>query len=196
MINRRPTFAPVLIAAAIVSLSAAASPLLAEDAGIKDVKAGGLTMHVPATWKQEEPLSTLRLTQFRIPAAAGDKQDAELAVFNFGGGGDILANVKRWIAQFEPEGRSVKIVGGKGAETSYVLVELAGTYKKSVGPPVLGKTEPVPGSRVLAAIVAVPEKGNFFLKLTGLDKTVAAEKHAFRASFGGDAQSEKELKLE
>jgi hypothetical protein len=97
-------------------LLTATSLVLAEDAGVTDVEAGGLILHVPATWKQEKPLSTLRLTQFRVPAVAGDKADAELAVFNFGGGGDISANVKRWIGQFAPEVRSVRILGGKGEQ--------------------------------------------------------------------------------
>ena len=44
---------------------------------------------------------------------------------------------------------------------------------------------------MLAAILAVEEKGNFFLKLTGENATVSASAEAFRASFGGKEADEK-----
>ena len=51
------------------------------------------------------------------------------------------------------------------------------------------KPSPQPGSRMLAAILKL-KSGNYFLKLTGPDKTVAAAAEAFRASFGGDKTKE------
>ena len=184
-------FIPVVMSLVVSAIAAAA-----DDTGTTEVKAGGLTLNVPASWKHEEPLSRLRLTQFRIPAADGDKEDGELAVFSFGAGGGVKANIERWIGQFQPDGRTVKIVTGKATQGQYVLVDVAGVYNKPVGPPIAGKTEPTPGSRVLAVILTVPEKDNFFLKLTGPDKTVAAQATALRASFGGDAKDENELALE
>jgi hypothetical protein len=44
---------------------------------------------------------------------------------------------------------------------------------------------------MLAAILAVEGKGNYFLKLTGENATVTAAAEAFRASFGGKAADEK-----
>ena len=69
-----------------------------------------------------------------------------------------------------------------------MLVEISGTYKKPIGPPIAGKTEDAPGSRALSVIIAVPEKGNYFLKLTGLDKTVAAQAKAKKRPTKADEQ--------
>lgn len=161
-----------------------------------EVKLRDLTLNVPADWKQEEPKSRLRLGQFRIPAAEGDKEDAELAVFSFGAGGGIEANVKRWIGQFDAQDRKVAMFGGKCEQGQYLLVDLSGTYNKPVGPPIQQKTEATPGSRVVNVIMVVPEKGLYFLKLAGEQKTVSAQMDALRASFGAKAEDEKEVKLD
>ena len=49
---------------------------------VKDIK-----LTVPKAWKQEEPSNQLRLTQFKLSAAEGDKDGTELAISQFGGGG-------------------------------------------------------------------------------------------------------------
>lgn len=172
-----------------------AGRLQAAEGETTQVKLRDLTLKVPADWKKEEPKSRLRLSQFSIPAAKGDKEDAELAVFTFGAGGGIEANIRRWIGQFQPEERKVAIFTGKSDQGPYVLVDLSGTYNKPIGPPIQQKTEPAPGSRVVSVIIAVPEKGNYFLKLVGQQTTVAAQVDALRASFGANADDEKEVEL-
>ena len=161
----------------------------AED--LKDAKVGAITLKTPANWESSKPTSQLRLAQFSIPAVEGDKEAAELAIFAFGGGGGVKANVERWIGQFDTEGRKAKTTIGKSKTGDYVLLEVSGTYKKPIGPPRLRKTEPMPNARMLAAIIAVEGKGNYFLKMTGPDKTVTAAADALRASFGADAADEK-----
>lgn len=160
-----------------------------------EVQVRDITLNVPTTWKEEEPLSRLRLTQFRIPAAEGDDEDAELAIFSFGGS-DIANNIRRWISQFQADNRTVKIGTGDAEQGKYVFVNISGTFNKTVGSPLDGKTEPVPGSRVLAVILAVPEKGVYYLKMTGLDKTVAAQTDTLRTSFGADLSKENDIKLD
>jgi len=156
----------------------------------REVKAGDLTLKVPKDWKQQQPSNKLRLAQFTIEAAEGDEEGAELVVFPpFGG--TIAQNVERWIGQFESEGRSVKMTEGKTDQGSYVFVDLAGTYKKPDGPPFLRKTIAAPGYRMLAVILSSDSGGNYFLKVTGPDKTVKASEDALRASFGADAEKEK-----
>ena len=49
---------------------------------------------------------------------------------------------------------------------------------------------------MLAVMLTVENRGNYFLKLVGPAKTVAAAEAAFRNSFGAKADSEKEYKLE
>ncbi|MEO8499164.1 MAG: hypothetical protein ABI614_29210 [Planctomycetota bacterium] len=160
---------------------------------LKEAKVGDITLKTPASWKQSEPTSKLRLAQFEIPAAEGDKEPAELAIFSFGAGGGVKANIDRWVGQFEAEGRKSKVTTAKSDLGEYVMVDVSGTYKKPVGPPIAGKTEALPGARMLAAILAVEGKGNFFLKLTGEKGTVSAAADAFRGSFGGKEADEKAL---
>ncbi|MDA1051339.1 MAG: hypothetical protein O3C40_12785 [Planctomycetota bacterium] len=160
---------------------------------LKEVKVGEITLKTPASWKQSEPTSRLRLAQFEIPAAEGDKEAAELAIFSFGGGGDVKANIERWIDQFYADGRKSKATSGKSELGQYVIVDISGTYKKPVGPPIERKTEAMKGARMMAVILAVEGKGNFFLKMTGGSATVTEAAEPFRASFGGKAADEKEL---
>jgi gluconolactonase len=158
---------------------------------LKEAKVGAITLKTPANWKQSKPTSRLRLAQFSIPAVEGDHEAAELAIFSFGAGGGIKANVDRWIGQFATEGRKAKTTSGKSKTGEYVFVEIGGTYRKPVGPPVLRKTESMANARMLGVILAVEGEGTYFLKMTGPDKTVISAADAFRASFGGDAASEK-----
>lgn len=159
---------------------------------LREVAVDDITLKVPAGWKQSEPTSRLRKAQFAIPAAEGDKEDAELVVYFFGGaGGGVDANIKRWIGQFQEKDRTGKTTQGKSPHGDYILVDVAGTYNKPIGPPVLQKTEPMPDARMLGVILQVKEKGNYFLKLTGPKKTVTAAADALRNSFGGDAKGEK-----
>ncbi len=188
-----------LITSSVAGLVAYA-PVHAEDAPkaaeLREVKAGDLKLKVPATWKSEDPMSQFRLAQVRIPAVEGDKEDGELRVFNFGGqSGGVPANVQRWIGQFAEDGRKVTLTEAKLEGGKYVLAEISGTYNKPVGPPIQRQSKPVPGSRMLAAILELENGGTFFLTLTGPDKTIAKAGEAFRTSFGGNAKKEAEYKL-
>jgi gluconolactonase len=171
-------------------LSAGVAMSRSEDA-TREVKIDDVTLVIPTTWKQEKPSSNLRLGQFAIPAVEGDKEPAELAIFNFGAGGGVQANIDRWVGQFLPENRQSKTTQGKSPQGEYYFVDVSGTYKKPVGPPIQGKTESVPGSRMLGVILAVEKKGLYFLKLTGPEKTVAAAATPFRTAIGGKMQDEK-----
>ncbi len=161
------------------------------DEDIKEAKLGDITLKTPATWKQSEPTSRLRLGQFEIPAAEGDKEAAELAIFNFGAGGGVKANVDRWVGQFFPEGRKSAVTQGKSDLGEYVFVDINGTFKKPIGPPILRKTEAMQGAKMLGIILAVEGKGHYFLKMTGPEKTVAGAADALRASIGAKADGEK-----
>ncbi len=159
----------------------------AEDA--KEVEAGPLKLKVPAGWKQRQPSSTLRLAEFEIPAVEGDAEAGELSAFGpFGG--TVEANVSRWVAQFDAEARAVKMTQGTATQGKYVLVDITGLYKKPVGPPVQGRTQPTPGYKMLAVILTIEGQGNFFLKLTAPEKTAAAALNDLRASIGADGEKE------
>jgi gluconolactonase len=178
----------LVVTGAIIMGGAAAA--LAQEAP-REVKLEALTLQVPAAWKQQAPENRLRLGQFSIAAAEGDKEPAELTVFNFGSGGGVRENVRRWIDQFEAAERMVTTTAGKCPQGEYVFVEITGTYRKPIGPPVQQRTQPAPGYRMQGVILAADKQGNYFLKLVGPDKTVASAGDAFRASFGARRDTEK-----
>lgn len=168
----------------------------AADAKTTKVTAGDITLTVPETWKKKDkPSSQLRVAEIEVPAAKEDKDNGELVVFYFGAGGagGVNDNVTRWIGQFEEEGRKVRSFTGKSEQGKYTLVDLTGTYKKPIGPPIQMKSESKPGWRMIGVILET-EKGPYFVKLDGPTKTIAAVEADYRKSFGGDAKSETERK--
>lgn len=164
----------------------------------KVVEAGDLKLTVPPTWKQQQPSNNLRLAQFAIPAAEGDKDGAEL-VISPPIGGTRADNITRWVNQFEAEGRQLVMSQGQCPQGEYVLVQLSGTYKRSIGPPIRGKTEPAPDYKMHGVMLSVVKDGksvgNYFLKLTGPAKTVAANEEALRASIAADKSKEEKYDL-
>ena len=166
--------------------------LNAEESKTKKVKLQDIQLEVPVGWKQQQPTSRLRAGQFQLPAVATDKEGAELVVYFFGGaGGGGDANMKRWIGQFAAQGRKVTMTSGKSAQGPYYLAEITGTYNKPIGPPIRQQTKATAGSKMVAVILMVKGKGNYFLKLTGPEKTVSAATGALRKGFGGNKSNEK-----
>ncbi len=166
----------------------------------------GLKLYVPKSWKKTEPKISLRLAQFTIPPAKGDKEPVELAINSFKGsaGGGVQPNVERWINQFQPKGRKVKVTTGEGKQGVYVLADIQGTY---LGPSFAKDTRPLPDARMLAVIVGirweepagegdekktVTKSAIYFLKMAGPEKTVSQNEKALRAAFGA-ADKENDL---
>lgn len=172
------------------------APLQAQEPELKSVKVKDITMEVPADWKQEAPTSSMRAGQFVVPAAKGDTENGELVIFYFGAGGagSVKANLDRWIGQFAEEGRKTSLSQGTAKTGKYYVADVTGTYNRSVGPPIMRKTEASPDSRMIAVILSVEGKGDYFLKLTGKEKTVAAAADALRNSIGAKTADEKEYK--
>lgn len=137
-----------------------------------------LKFDTPPGWVSKPPASSMRVAEFTLPKTAPDAEDAELAIFFFGGqGGTVQANIDRWIAQMaQPDGRASREVATtttlqtkSGMKVS--LVDVPGTYVAEVKP---GAAERLnkPGFRLRAAVVETP-KGPYFVKLTGPAATVA-----------------------
>jgi hypothetical protein len=151
-------------------------------------EAGGLSWTAPTEWtvQGERPM---RVTTYSIPAAKGDTEGAELAVFYFGAGqgGGVDANVKRWVAQFQKaDGSSVekdaKTKQEKIAGFPVTTVDVKGTF--AGGGPMMGPSTPKTGFRLLGAIVEGPQ-GAVFFKLTGPEKSVTAAEKTFRKMLEG-----------
>ena len=161
---------------AILALAAAATCVVADTAG-------GLKWNVPPAWKAQ-PQRPMRAATYTVAKAAGDQEDGECAVFYFGPGqgGDVSANLKRWIGQFEapgggPADKLAKSSKGMVSGLPVTRIDLTGTYKPSGGP-MMQATGAKPGYRLLGAIVEGPQ-GAIFFKFTGPVKTVSAQQSAF-----------------
>lgn len=166
----------------------------ADDAKTKKVAAGSLTLDVPESWKpRDKPSSPIRTAEIDVPAETGKGGEIVVFYFGTGGAGGVQANIERWVKQFEADGLKKKITTGKGKHGNYTVVDLTGTFKKPVGPPIQMKSESLPGWRVLQVIVET-ENGPFFVRFDGPEKLVTSSADAFRASFGGNAKDETEMK--
>ena len=99
-----------------------------------------LKYDAPAGWMSKPPASSMRVAEFTLPKVAGDAEDATLGIFFFGGqGGNVEANLDRWIGQMtQPDGKPSKDVAKTSKFTSrglaITLVDLNGTYVAEVTP--------------------------------------------------------------
>ena len=137
-----------------------------------------LKFDAPAGWVSKPASSTMRVAEFALPKTAGDTDDATLTIFFFGAtqGGNVQANIDRWIGQMsQPDGRASKDVAKTSSMESHglkiTLVDVTGTYVAEVSP---GSTEHFnkPGFRQRAGYIDTPG-GPYFVKLIGPEKTVA-----------------------
>jgi hypothetical protein len=155
-----------------------ALPAVPEGAGAGDA---ALLWTVPPGWIAEQPASSMRRAQYRVPGKAGD---GECAVFYFGPGqgGDPMSNAVRWAEQFTlADGSSaqstMKTSEIEAGGLKMLMVEVAGTYKGGMtmtAAPAIPKS----GYRLLGAVAPGPD-ANWYFKLTGPDETVSEQRDAF-----------------
>jgi hypothetical protein len=168
---------------------AEAQPAVAEDARVFAIAEGSLSLEAPAGWQRVQPKSGIVETEFSIQAAQNGEPAGRMTVM--GAGGSVQANIDRWYGQFaQPDGtatqdkattKKLEIAGCK-----VTLVDVSGTYKdKPMGPFAGGAGVDRPNYRMLAAIVEVPDRGNYFLKFYGPAATVAAHADGFRKMVEG-----------
>lgn len=153
-----------------------------------------LLAELPEGWSKVTPASSMRLGQVSLARAAGDNADGELAIFHFPGtGGSSMANLERWESQMAgPNGApavaktdSMKLDNG----ILVITVDISGTLLASTMG--TGPSTDQPGYRMLASVLETPA-GNYFTKLTGPEKTIAAHAEKYRtflkrAKLGGNA---------
>jgi len=169
------------VLAAAVLTAVLACGLTADDKGVT-VEWAGLKSTAPAGWKEETPSSKLRQGQFRLTKAEGDKDDAEVAIFFFPGGGGVDANLKRQLAVFEPakgkekvDTKQEKIKVGKYDAT---YMDISGTFLKKPFP-AAEKSTPVPEYRQIYVIFEDKDSAVASLWLRGPAKTVEKHKKEF-----------------
>jgi hypothetical protein len=159
-----------MLAVGVIALAAVAAPVFT---------AATLKFDVPAGWTSRPPSSSMRIAEFSLARAAGDKEDASVTVFFFGAsqGGNVQANIDRWVGQMaQPDGQpSSKVAKTTTAPTASGLklsiVDVSGTYVAEVAP---GSAERFnkPGFRQIAVFVATPG-GPYFVKCLGPSATIA-----------------------
>ena len=140
------------------------------------VTLAGITFRPPSDWRDLGP-SGMRKADYSFGPVEGDKDSATVTVFYFGpnSGGGVMDNIERWIGQMSlPNGEDPHKAAVQNSFTvdgmTVHMVELAGTFNASMGGPMSGSVEALPGYKMAAAVLEGPE-GNVFFKLTGPDKT-------------------------
>lgn len=139
-----------------------------------------LTFTAPDGWIQEQPASSMRHSQYRLPGPETGG-DAELAIFT-GIGGSVEQNVDRWINQFTVDGQPAKdlaeVTHRDVAGYHVTFVEVSGAYNPGTMSSPMGGQGVRPGYRMLAAVIETSGRP-WFLKLTGPEQTVAKWEPAF-----------------
>lgn len=184
----RPIIATTtLIALSFSSMGCAAKSQIATNAVPAQTPAnasGELHYKAPEGWVVEHPTSNMRVAQYKLPKVEGDKDDGSLVVFYFGAsqGGTVEANTDRWINQMQqPDGSPSKskakldklTVNGLNVTT----VDVAGTYTAEMSPGSQSHFNEA-NYRLRAAVIETP-KGNYYVKLTGPEKTIGHWDQAF-----------------
>ena len=158
--------------------------LLGGQSALSGAEAGGVRFDDPSGWVSAP--KPMRTANYVIPAEPGDKRDGEMAVHYFGAGqgGGVEANVRRWLGQFvKADGSPMTAESAERSEQQVnglqvTLLDVSGTYLFKPFPMAPSAT-PIPGYRMLAAIVQGPDAPVFF-KLTAPAKTAAAAEPEFR----------------
>jgi hypothetical protein len=159
------------------------------------ISGGGMSLEAPAGWKRVEPKSGIVETEFSIPGEAEAEVAGRMTVM--GAGGTVQANIDRWYGQFtQPDGSATKDKATSKkinvAGCAVTMVDISGTYKDMPGGPFAGgRAIERPEYRMLAAIIEVPDQGNYFLKFYGPAKTVAKHADGFRAMIEGMVAAKK-----
>jgi hypothetical protein len=135
-----------------------------------------LSFVLPADWQQVPPSSPMRAAQAMIPGADGA---AEMAVFYFGAGqgGDVEANLQRWIGQVAQDAdRPPQRATFENAGLRITWVDVHGTLQP--GQMGMGPKSPQPNSRLLGAVIE-GDGGPWFVKVTGPETTLSPQREAF-----------------
>jgi hypothetical protein len=120
----------------------------------------------------------MRAATYSVPAASGDHDAAECALYFFGTGqgGSVEANIARWKGQFA-QGASAQPRKRTIHGLAVTTIDIGGDYSGMGGPMATQQTVKI-GYRLLGAIVEGPQ-GNIFVKFAGPAKTVVANQQKF-----------------
>ncbi len=148
-----------------------------------------LTYAAPGTWTLVESHERGdRRATYKTPKAAADKEEPELSVWFYGTGskGDPKPHVEEWLRFFDGDPtHDAKHEDVTENGVAMELVEISGTYKMPIGPPV-GPNKKTPmqmvkeGYAMLIGVVKTKDRGNWFFRLIGPKDSVESAKSGFR----------------
>lgn len=134
-----------------------------------------LKFQAPDGWVSEQPSSSMRVAQYKLP---GDAGDANLVVYYFGPGqgGSVDANLERWIGQMQqPDGSSSRAKAKTETTTvngmNLTLLDVTGNFNAGDMTGGGGSGQATPDARMRAAVIETP-RGAYYIKLVGPAKTV------------------------
>lgn len=143
----------------------------------------GIRWQIPKGW-QKQPERRMRVATYLVPSERTEIDTAECAVFFFGSGqgGEVDANIDRWISQVtQPDGSPTRARVKRSqinigcCDVTYV--QIPGTYKAGGGPGMPTSAEHE-GWVVMGAIVDAP-KGSVFFKMFGSKELVLSMEELF-----------------
>ncbi len=144
--------------------------------GASSVIAAGLVFDLPAGFRSVPPESQMRAAQLAIDGSGGEGQ---VAVFHFGvgGGGEIDANLQRWIGQMGDAGTPQRDSFTVG-DLEVVWIDVSGTLLRST----IGSFPPedMPDYRMFGAVVT-GGSGPWFFRAVGPEQTMEQQRSAFIA---------------
>ena len=149
-----------------------------------EVTLDGLKSITPANWKAEKPANRLRSHQFKLPRAAGDKEDAELFIMP-DMQGTVQENFARWKELFVPPPDGPKDAAAKegkfqvGKATIHTI-DLRGTYYVKHIPIDVAVKEVRPDYRMLG-VFWESKDAKIAIRMIGPKKTVESYAKAFDA---------------
>jgi hypothetical protein len=161
----------LLLTAAVLGLFSLTAR--AEDA---KVTVGDFTFTAAAPWAVGQNTGMMTKAILTYPVEGGPALEAKFYHFGTGQGGDVNANVQRWVGQFEgtPDVKKEE-VDTNGSKT--VLVTITGTYLD--GPPMGGTKTPRADYQLLGAILSGKD-APVFIKLTGPKAATTAAQESYK----------------
>ena len=142
----------------------------------KKITVGEFSFTAPAPWTESQNSGMMTAAVLAYPVKEGKPLEAKFYFFGSGGGGDVEANIHRWIGQFEgsPDVKKEEVdISG----TKVVLLTASGTFLD--GGPMSPVKTPRPDYTLLGAII-VGKDAPVFIKLTGPKAAAAAAQADFK----------------
>jgi len=139
---------------------------------------GKIVVEKPAAWKTMPPKSNIVQFEFRTPIE-GDKS-ARITIMS--AGGSVESNIERWTGQFEGgKKEDTKVETKEVDQTTLHIVEIAGTFKESMGGPFApgGQTKKMENYKMLGAILETKDGSKVFIKATGPNDIINDMKEGF-----------------